>query len=290
MVSIHHIQKFANFPQWSFIHEPTLQVKFGDGMTHLETYDFQYDVWVSITITHEHVLQQQTTIFLHSTASVCFGFEEQLARFSQKPTHFCNKMAGECDHVQACNKACHSFIEHHLGNGEVALDIITFGSDFNEPIYNDYASRPSSNKWRLQWDDPQHLKRPWLFQLIIPNATSKGPMRISDSSSDSSPPPITIHVMDMVHGFKQMRDKALRWMTIDTRSKKVYGQKYHQGTFYNAQHRWMKATNAQHNIFLNAGCNPQGLWSAFAALVPLRQHPGMESTSLFAFLSPPHYI
>ena len=53
----------------------------------------------------------------------------------------------------------------------------------------------------------------------------------------------------------------------------IIPRKFVQSTYYDAKGRWDVAGQEDHDLFESLGCTAKGLWSVFAAGVPLKNAP-----------------
>ena len=61
--------------------------------------------------------------------------------------------------------------------------------------------------------------------------------------------------------------------TISQVFESIVPRKFVQSTYYDAKGWWDVASQEDHDLFKSLGCTAEGLWSVFAACVPLNNAP-----------------
>jgi hypothetical protein len=85
--------------------------------------------------------------------------------------------------------------------------------------------------------------------------------------------PAGIYVVDMVQGFLRMEATDMQHIPLAERFQQVFktSAQFRQRTYTDARLRWMRGSESLRTAVLDAGRTRAGLWSAYAAQVPLKK-------------------
>lgn len=249
----------------------------------LQYYDTRNSYWVSCSPTYPHTLKKGGYLLLQRPNISCHDFETHLENATRKPSHFRDNLPSERKFVKA-------IIQER--KRPLPLNVVNFSD-----IEAEKARHEKRKRYEYDHDDNYPLsQRARLSPPKTPSHSSTSvtsspiPVRSSSitiSSPISIPSPVLpvpeevleevyvpsscirwpdgMFVEDMAAGFQSINSKPMkeRYPRLSDRTYAVFKRRIPDSTYFDHQHNWKKASEANRTEYVDAGRTDAGLWSEF---------------------------
>ncbi|KAJ7799896.1 hypothetical protein B0H14DRAFT_2616693 [Mycena olivaceomarginata] len=280
----------------------------GSNFTAVEFYNIRFCLWTRVDLAYTHILTSDTYLLLRRIGVSGLDEDRLIDHFVNLPgpQHIRYNVAAERAAVRTKIKARQT----RAADNDDDVEIVKVGGIKIEPVDQprrapiadvvEVVDRPpprmdrpllrivtggagaASNPICLDDDATLFIYRfPILFPLLrIPESIAlDDPACIPSSSTTSTTSamssrwPAGIYAVDMAQGFLRMEAADMQHIPLADRFQRVFqtSAPFVQRTYTDARLRWTRGSESLRTAALDAGRTKAGLWSAYAAQVPLKK-------------------
>ncbi|KAJ7865635.1 hypothetical protein B0H14DRAFT_3442888 [Mycena olivaceomarginata] len=269
----------------------------GSNFTAVEFYNIRFCLWTRVDLAYTHILTSDTYLLLRRIGVSGLDEDRLIDHFVNLPgpQHIRYNVAAERAAVRTKIKARQT---RAADNGD-DVEIVKVGGIKIEPVDQprrapiadvvEVVDRPppawidpcsasspvapgaASNPICLDDDaTPLHLPLP---HPLPSSPHSRSSSTTSTTSAMSSRWPAGIYAVDMAQGFLRMEAADMQHIPLADRFQRVFqtSAPFVQRTYTDARLRWTRGSESLRTAALDAGRTKAGLWSAYAAQVPLKK-------------------
>ncbi|KAJ7510672.1 hypothetical protein B0H11DRAFT_2269258 [Mycena galericulata] len=287
------VTECASWPNFRLSQAPNVLALLGCNLGAVEFYDVRYRLWVRVELDYIHVLTNNTYLFLRRVGVSGHDQQRLIDQFvnSPGPQHIRYNLPAEREAVRSKLKArklkqrvldsdsevevIESSTMKSEADDEVVVVVerpvlrIVTGGTIADPIRLDQhlapssssSSSPSSSSFSYQ--SPSTAPTTPLSSLTPPPSAPEATTRW----------PKGMYAVDMANGFMQMEAPELQHVPIAGRFQQVFKTDWSfvPRTYADARLRWTRGSERLRTAAYEAGRTDPGLWSAYAAQVPLKK-------------------
>ncbi|KAJ7798500.1 hypothetical protein B0H14DRAFT_3492478 [Mycena olivaceomarginata] len=277
------VTECPSWPEFRLSESTDMLGLLGTHLSAVEYYDVRFRLWTRVNLDYTHILTQNTYLLLRRVGVSGLDESKMIDHLVNLPgpQHIRYNLPAERNAVREKIKACRHKPRHVSDDEGSELEV--------SEVF--IKSEQGLETTRLSLRIPTERATDYIC-LDIDSAPSSLPSTSSRSSrsttpsttpttpiESSSPIPIPrkwpsgVYTVDMANGFLSMETPELDHLPIATRFQRVFktDSPYKARTYSDARLCWSRGPQGLRASALDAGKTEAGLWSVYAAQVPLKK-------------------
>ncbi|KAJ7652476.1 hypothetical protein DFH06DRAFT_1331103 [Mycena polygramma] len=292
------VTECPSWPNFRLSEAPKTLALLGTDFLAIQYYDVPFRLWKRVDLDYPHILTPNTYLLMRRIGVSGRDQQRLVDQFvnSPGPQHIRYHLPAERDAVRVKLKARRKdpipdddseveVVETDTaakkggdGDDDDDADIvvlerpllrITTTGTITHPIHLDHHPSPSSSSSSHRSESFSRCATPSTAPTT-PLLSSAPPPSFPDASNKW---PKGMFTLDMADGFMRMEHPDLQHLPVAARFRKVFktDRPYVPRTYADARLRWSRGSEALRTEAYDAGRTSEGLWSAYAAQVPLKK-------------------